>query len=228
MTQLQITEPKVYQGQFGEFTIDASDRRGVITYRGGLLVAALSFAIATGLVLWQGSNPFVLNALTLLYLVFWVSLGVSLFTIHIYLKPLHQALQAFWAIGGITSLIFVVKGSEPLALCIYSHPLTIFGVGFGFAALTGIFFKEAFCFDRLETKLLTPLIPSLLLGHLTGFLSAQWEQILLGVWAVLFVVFAIRKVIQPVPPDIGDKSVFEYLHSQQFRNHATKPSTSEN
>ena len=111
---------------------------------------------------------------------------------------------------------------------IYSHPLTIFGVGFGFAALTGIFFKEAFCFDRLETKLLTPLIPILLLGHLTGFLPMQWEQILLEVWAVLFVVFAIRKVIQPIPPDIGDKSVFEYLHSQQLRNDASNLSTPRN
>ncbi len=228
MAQLQMTELEVYQGQFGEFTIDSSDRRGVIIYRGGLLVAALSFAIATGLLLWQGSDPFILNVLTLLYFVFWVGLGVSLFTIHIYLKPLHQALQAFWAIGGITSLMFAVKSSEPLALYIYSHPLTIFGVGFGFAALTGIFFKEAFCFDRLETKLLTPLIPALLLGHLTGFLSIQWEQILLGAWAFLFVVFAIRKVIQPVPPDIGDKSVFEYLHSQQLRNNASRLSTPKN
>ncbi|PSB16107.1 hypothetical protein C7B65_22525 [Phormidesmis priestleyi ULC007] len=228
MAQLQMTELEVYQGQFGEFTIDSSDRRGVIIYRGGLLVAALSFAIATGLVLWQGSDPFILNVLTLLYFVFWVGLGVSLFTIHIYLKPLHQALQAFWAIGGITSLMFAVKSSEPLALYIYSHPLTIFGVGFGFAALTGIFFKEAFCFDRLETKLLTPLIPVLLLGHLTGFLSIQWEQILLGAWAFLFVVFAIRKVIQPVPPDIGDKSVFEYLHSQHLRNNASRLSTPKN
>ncbi len=228
MTQLHMTEPEVYQGQFGEFTIDSHDRRGVIIYRGGLLVAALSFAIATALVLWKGTDPVILNTLTLLYLVFWVGLGVSLFTIHIYLKPLHQTLQAFWAIGGIASLIFAVRGSEPLALYIYSYPLTIFGVGFGFAALTGIFFKEAFCFDRLETKLLTPLIPILLLGHLTGFLLPQWERFLLGVWAVLFMVFAIRKVIQPIPPDIGDKSVFEYLHSQHLRNNASKSAISKN
>ena len=228
MTQPQMTEPEVYQGQFGAFVIDSSDRREVIVYRGGLLVSALSFAIAAGLMLWKGSAPFILDAVSLLYFIFWVGLGVSLFTIHIYLKPLHQALQAFWAIGGITSLIFAVKSSEPLALYIYSHPLTIFGVGFGFAALTGIFFKEAFCFDRLETKLLTPLIPILLLGHLTGFLPMQWEQILLEVWAVLFVVFAIRKVIQPIPPDIGDKSVFEYLHSQQLRNDASNLSTPRN
>jgi uncharacterized integral membrane protein len=100
---------------------------------------------------------------------------------------------------------------EPFALTVYSHPLTILGIGFVFAALTGIFFKEAFCFNRLETKLLTPLIPVLLLGHMLGWLSPQVEQVLLALWAGLFAIFACRKAIQPIPPDIGDKSVFTYL-----------------
>jgi uncharacterized integral membrane protein len=28
-------------------------------------------------------------------------------------------------------------------------------------------------------------------------------------------VFALRKVMQPIPPDIGDKSVFAYLKQQR-------------
>lgn len=225
MTQLQ-TAPTVYQGQFGDFTINEGDRRGVVIYRSGLMAAALSFAIATGLFLWQSGNPTILKLVTPLYFCFWVALGVSLLTIHIYLKPLHKALQIFWAIGGTASLGLALYNPEPLALQVYEHPSTILGVGFVFAALTGIFFKEAFCFDRLETKLLTPLVPVLLLGHLLGWLPAQWEQILLGAWALLFLVFAIRKVIQPIPPDIGDKSVFEFL-SQKARNHASEISVSE-
>jgi uncharacterized integral membrane protein len=55
----------------------------------------------------------------------------------------------------------------------------------------------------------------LLLGHLAGVLPTNWEQVLLGLWAVLFVVFALRKVVQPIPPDIGDKSVFTYLKEQR-------------
>jgi uncharacterized integral membrane protein len=89
------------------------------------------------------------------------------------------------------------------------------GVGFTFAALTGIYFKEAFCFNRLETKVLTPLVPVLLLGHLSGVLPLAWEQVLLGIWAVLFIVFALRKVVQAIPPDIGDKSVFAYLKQKR-------------
>jgi uncharacterized integral membrane protein len=207
---MQTQEPIVYQGQFGEFSIDDDDRQSVILYRGGLAIAALSFAISVGLAFSQNYAW-----ITPLYFVFWTALGVSLFTIHIYLKPLHLALQAFWGIGGLASIGVLLLSSEPLALYVYRHPLTIFGIGFTFAALTGIFFKEAFCFNRFETKFLTPIVPALLLGHISGVLPLVWEQALLGGWAILFAVFAIRKLIQPIPPDIGDKSVFEYLKHKQ-------------
>jgi uncharacterized integral membrane protein len=210
-----VLEPVVYQGEFGEFTITDRDRREVIIYRSGLMVAAISFAIATALILWQGTNPTVLLAVTLLYNVFALALGVSLLVVHIYLRPLHQALQLFWIVGAIAALIFGHTNPEPFALTIYRNPLTLLGVGFTFAALTGIYFKEAFCFNRVETKLLTILVPFLLLGHLTGLLPIAAERVLLGTWAGLFLVFAIRKVIQPIPPDIGDKSVFDYLHQQR-------------
>ena len=55
-------------------------------------------------------------------------------------------------------------------------------------------------------------MPFLLLSHLVGFLSVEMKEFLLGTWAFLFIIFAIRKAFQPIPPDIGDKSVFEYLH----------------
>lgn len=205
------SELEVYQGQFGEFTVTDSDRLGVMIYRAGLAVAAASFAIASWLVLNLGDNPQVFTLLTPLYALFCLALGVSLATIHIYLAPLHRLLQICLGVGVIASAILAVQSPEPLALFVYHNPMTLFGVGFTFVALTGIYFKEGFCFNRLETKLLAPVVPLLLLGHLVGVLPVEWEQLLLGVWAVLFVVFAFRKVIQPIPPDIGDKSVFAYL-----------------
>jgi uncharacterized integral membrane protein len=213
MTQQIASEPVVYQGQFGEFTITQSDRKGVIVYRAGLMVAALSFAIGSTLVLLNYPNY--LFAVTWLFACFCVGLGVSLFTIHIYLAVLHRALQIFWAIGTLAAIAIALSSSEPLAVAVYNHPIALFGVGFIFAALTGIYFKEAFCFNRFETKFLTPLVPILLLGHLIGDLPIQGEQVLLGIWAILFVVFAIRKAVQQIPPDIGDKSVFAYLKEQR-------------
>ncbi len=211
MTQLQQSQPEIYQGQFGEFIITQGDRTGVVIYRTGLMVAALSFAIGSALVLLKNDS---IQLLTPLYACFSLALGVSLLTIHIYMALLHRVLQVFWAIGSLTAIVLALSSSEPLAVTVYTQPVTLLGVGFTFAALTGIYFKEAFCFNRLETKLLTPIVPLLLLGHLTGVLPTEWERVLLGLWAVSFVVFALRKAVQAITPDIGDKSVFAYLKGQ--------------
>jgi uncharacterized integral membrane protein len=214
MTYLIAETSEVYQGQFGEFTITKADRIGVIIYRSALFIAALCFAIGTIAVIWQGSQSMVLGSLTPLYGLFCAALGISLLTIHIYMASLHRALQLFWLIGCFAALWLAFQSTGPLALTIYNHPATLIGIGFTFAALTGIFIKEAFCFNRLEAKLLTPVIPFLLLGHWLGWLTVQTEQVLLVTWAVLFLVFALRKAIQPIPPDIGDKTVFAYLQGQ--------------
>jgi uncharacterized integral membrane protein len=204
----------IYQGQFGEFTITDADRREVILYRTGLAVSGLSFAIGVGLMLGIGNDPLVLQLLTPLFMLFSAGLGLSLWTIHIYFKVLHRVLQLFWLIGSISAVVFTVYSAEPLAVFVYQQPLSILGIGFVFAALTGIFFKEGFCFGRLETKLLTPLLPILLLGHLFAVLPVAIEKTLLITWAGLFLVFVFRKAIQAIPPDIGDKSVFAHLAKQ--------------
>jgi uncharacterized integral membrane protein len=218
MTTQILSVPEVYQGQFGNFTITKSDRTGVIIYRTGLIIGAISFAIASGLALFYPHEPTAIQAITPLYTCFSLALGVSLLTIHIYMKLLHQILQLFWIIGSITALIFGNFDSQPFAITVYNQPLTLFGIGFTFAALTGLFFKEGFCFNRLENKILTPLVPLLLLGHLAGILSTQAEEVLLGIWAILFLIFALRKTVQKIPEDIGDKSVFDYLKNQRLAN----------
>lgn len=214
---MEVSERQVYDGQFGPFVIDESDRQEVVLYRAGLVVAALSFAVAAGVVLLSAESAprMAAQVSTFCYVVMWLALGLSFQKIHIYLRPLHQALKVFWVIGGVASLVFALYYPAPLAETAYVRSLTIFGIGFTFAALTGIFFKEAFCFNRLETKFLVVLVPGLLLGHMLGWLSLGTEKSMLLAWALLFVVFAVRKVIQPIPPDIGDKSVFEYLKQQR-------------
>ena len=93
MISLLDQEPTSYKGEFGEFTIDKSDRIGVIIYRSGLVLAALSFAIASNLFFGQGESA--LPWITPLFAVFSLGMGVSLLTIHIYMAALHRLLQAF-------------------------------------------------------------------------------------------------------------------------------------
>lgn len=205
----------IYSGQFGDYTITQGDRRGVVLYRAGLGVAAIAFGLGSAIALFFNQNPALVQAISLLYTAFWLGLGLSLATIHIYLVPLHRLLQVFWLVGGVATLALSHGIDGPMAQTVVEQPSVLWGIGFTFVALTGIFFKEAFCFNRLETKLLTPLVPLLLLGHLFSWLSIEAEQILLGAWALLFLVFALRKAVQSLVPDIGDKSVFEYLKGQR-------------
>lgn len=215
VNQTPLPSPQVYTGQFGDYTITQGDRRGVVLYRTGLMVAALAFGTGTILALGFHQYPGLVQAISVLYTVFWLGLGLSLATIHIYLVPLHRLLQGVWLVGGVASLILSHGIDGPLAQTVMDMPGVLWGIGFTFVALTGIFFKEAFCFDRLETKLLVPLVPLLLLGHLSGVLPLAVEQGLLATWAILFGVFALRKAVQPIVPDIGDKSVFAYLKQQR-------------
>ena len=217
---MQAIESEVYQGQFGTFTVTDRDRQSVVIYRSALMVAAVSFGVGTIAALWQlvqpnSVNSNVLNLITFLYITFSIGLGIALATIHIYMAVLHRALQAFWAIGSVSAIGYSVYYHQPIGSIVYDHPITILGIGFTFAALTGIFFKEAFCFNRFETKILTFLVPVLLLGHLINLLPETVEASLLSIWAGLFLIFAIRKAIQAIPPDLGDKSVFEYLKNQK-------------
>ena len=216
-----VMESPVYFGQFGSYQITEGDRREVRIYRAGLAVAALCFALGTGLTLGYGASDWLLPSLTWLYFGFCLALGVSLLTIHIYLAPLHRLLQACWLVGVASAVDLVLYSDSPLALTVYEHPNSLWGVGFTFVALTGIYFKEAFCFNRLETKFLTPLVPILLLGHLTGWLPEESKPVMLGLWAILFLLFSLRKLPQAIPDDIGDKSVFDHLRN---RNNETMSS----
>ncbi|NCO74922.1 MAG: DUF2301 domain-containing membrane protein [Cyanobacteria bacterium] len=208
-------ESNIYQGQFGNFTITDSDRQEVTIYRLGLAIAGVSFFVGILLFLWLDLTTIIEQILTGLFALFILGLGVSLQKIHIYLKPLHNTLKVFWLIGTISTIIFSINSQGNLINFIKNQPLSLFGIGFIFASLTGIFIKEAFCFNSIESKILSVIIPSLLLGYIIGIFPLPLEQILLTIWGILFLVFIMRKATQEIPPDIGDKSVFEYLRNQK-------------
>ena len=210
-----IQQSPVYEGQFGSFTINEGDRWEVIIYRIGLAIACLSFSLGSGLLLWQGLTTTVQSALTPLFYLFIFGLGLSLQTIHIYLKPLHNSLKIFWLIGFLTTIFFSFRSGNELVNLIRENHFILLGIGFIFVSLTGIFIKEAFCFNRLEAKFLSFLIPTLILGYMLELMPLAIEQFLLTTWCFLFLIFVLRKSIQDIPSDIGDKSVFAYLKQQR-------------
>ena len=201
----------VFEGIYGPFTITAHDRREVLGYRLALLTAAIAQAALLAQWHWLGAAwlwPWLLPLAA--------GMGLALRWIHIYLRPLHRALQLFWLLGclGLIGLA-VVAGPSRMAEALAADGRWIWAVGPFFAALAGIGFKEFFCFRRPEAIGVTLLLPVALLGQLSGLLSPAASGWLLAIEAALLLVLCLRKFPMPAAADVGDKSVFAFLEEQR-------------
>ncbi|MEB3243659.1 MAG: DUF2301 domain-containing membrane protein [Cyanobacteriota bacterium] len=201
----------VFEGVFGPYTITDKDRREVLAYRIALTSVALAqLALALQWRQW-GSE-----ALWPWLVVMALGLGLALRWIHIYLRPLHRALQLFWLVG-CGGLLVVAAWLSPAAMVRegWSQPLAILAVGPLFAALAGVGFKEFFCFRRPEAIGVTLLLPLALLGRLSGLLPVSTTLELLTLQAALLLVLCLRKFPMAAAADVGDKSVFAHLERQR-------------
>ncbi|WP_216903775.1 DUF2301 domain-containing membrane protein [Synechococcus sp. CCY 9618] len=201
----------VFEGVYGHFTITALDRREVLGYR--LALTAVAVAQLALLVQWRQLGP---QLLWPWLLVMAAGLGLALRWIHIYLRPLHRALQLFWLAGCLGGVILAVQvGPGAMLTTLVDQPLWILAVGPFFAALTGIGFKEFVCFQRAEAIGVTLLLPLALLGRLAGLLSPAATASLLSAEALLLLLLCLRKFPMPAAADVGDKSVFAHLERQR-------------
>ena len=205
-TKAEQSEP-CFEGMYGPYCITLQDQREVQLYRICLLVCGLSFSAGLGQWILIGPQ---LAPLWLLPLA--VSLGLALRWIHIYLRPLHQALQLFWAAGCIGWLVLAMQaGPSNIFNTLEGQRLWTLAIGPLFASLAGIGFKEFFCFRRPEAIGLTLLLPVALLGHLRGLIPGPVAISMLAICSSLLVLLALRKFGMEAAADVGDKSVFAYL-----------------
>lgn len=208
----------VFEGVYGSFTITAVDRREVLGYR--LALTAVALAQLALLAQWRQVGP---DLLWPWLLVMAAGLGLALRWIHIYVRPLHRALQLFWLAGCLGGALLALRvGPGAMLPSLVEQPLWILAVGPFFAALAGIGFKEFFCFQRPEAIGVTLLLPLALLGRLAGLVSPGATGSLLTAEALLLLVLCLRKFPMPAAADVGDKSVFAQLERQ--RKGLTQPS----
>ena len=199
-----------FEGVYGPYSITETDRRDVQRYRLALLTTGLAL-LAGVLHCWLLGAPWA----WLWILPMGSSLGLALLWIHIYLRPLHRALQLFWLMGCIGwATLLISVGPTHALITLADQRLWILAIGPLFAALAGIGFKEFFCFQRPEAIGLTLLLPAALLGHLVGLINGPLCLALLESAALLLVLLALRKFGMEAAADVGDKSVFAYLDGQ--------------
>jgi uncharacterized integral membrane protein len=203
-----------------DYKINAQDIREVRVYRGGIVVSALGFLLGTILVLltqaWDqpSSTVWIREHRLLLGLAAGMVLagtGISVMTIHLYIRQFHTLLKILFGIGLVSVMLLFMLSiftAEGFLSTLYQKPYGTFGFGFILATLCGIAVKEAFCFGQIEAVLFALVTPVLVLGHIFGALSPSTAFALLCVDTLLLCIFAIRKEIMPVDLDIGDKSVY--------------------
>ena len=102
-----------FEGVYGTYSINAADRQEVRFYRISLLITGLSLAAGV-LQWWQTDSPWA----WLWVLPMATALGLALRWIHIYLRPLHRALQLLWLSGciGWGALLLQAGPTEVLSL----------------------------------------------------------------------------------------------------------------
>ena len=196
-----------FEGVYGLYTITSTDRLEVQRYRISLLVAGLAMTAAL-VHWWQFGDRWAWIWLVPLM----AGLGLALQWIHIYVRPLHNALKLFWLMGCLGwGLLLMQAGPNEALTTLVEQPLWILAIGPLFAALAGIGFKEFFCFQRPEAIGLTLLLPIALLGRLVGIISTSLCAAFLLIAGLLMVLLALRKFGMEAAADVGDQSVFAYL-----------------
>ena len=199
------------EGIYGDFIVTPKDKKEVLFYRLSILSCGLFFSL--GLIQWFTNGS---SQIWIYFAGFIISLGLSLKWIHIYLRPLHQALVLFWVIGSIgLGIVAYHFGLTNIIYGLKENPKWLFIIGPLFVSLTGIGFKEFFCFRRIEAIGITLFIPIALIGHLTELTNEKVTFSLLVLSSLLLLVLGIRKFDLPAESDIGDKSVFDFLESQR-------------
>ena len=199
------------KGVYGDFIVTSNDKKEVLFYRLSILFCGLFFSIGIAQWFTNGSHQIWIWLLGMS-----ISMGLSLKWIHIYLRPLHQTLIIFWITGCIGFAILAYHfGLTNIIYGLRENPKSILLIGPLFAALTGIGFKEFFCFKRIEAIGITIFIPIALIGYLTELANERFTFAMLVVSSLLLLIMGIRKFNLPPEADIGDKSVFDFLESQR-------------
>ena len=199
------------QGVYGDYIVTSNDKKEVLYYRLSILFCGLFFLIGITQWFFNGSNQ-----IWIWLLCMSIAIGFSLKWIHIYLRPLHQTLIFFWVIGCIGLMMLSYHfGVKNLMFGLRENPKSLLLIGPIFASLTGIGFKEFFCFRRIEAIGITIFIPISLIGHLTELANESFTFTTLLMSSLLLLLMGIRKFNLPAEADIGDKSVFDYLESQR-------------
>ncbi|MBZ0157020.1 MAG: DUF2301 domain-containing membrane protein [Alphaproteobacteria bacterium] len=183
------------------------DRISVVLYRAGIAISALLVTLGGYMLLNAAhyrNDPLIGLKFTVLLLSLYISVGMSVFFIHLYVSKFHRVLKKLYyiALAGL-GLLFFIGGGNIYAV-FAAKPYASLALLPLSGCLGFITAKEAFCFKLIEGYLLAFLMPLFLVyTALTG--GVPYGTLVIG---LLLLLFTVRKVFQPLHFDIGDKSAY--------------------
>lgn len=190
------------------------DKITVVLYRIGILLSALIIALAAFIAVKSGSqaySPIVSGkTMNILLLLLYLSVGISVFFIHLYVGKFYRVLKKIYFLAlGCLGLLFLIGHGNPVIPLFRTPPysailLIPLSLCLGFVAA-----KEAFCFRLLEGYLLAVLLPAYTVFYAVGVFSPESAAFVLAFIAVMLVFFTFRKIFMPIHFDIGDKSAYQ-------------------
>ncbi len=187
------------------------DKITVLLYRIGIVLSAIIISALAILVTTASASAAagVSLATDILAYGLYISVGMSVFFIHLYVGVFKRYLKNlyFISLGCLAVLLFIGKGSPS---AVFAHgaygPLLLLPIAGCLGFVTA---KEAFCFKLFEGYLLAMIMPLYLLMVSGSFLSRGGASYGLILIAAMLVFFTVRKVSMPLAYDIGDKSAYQ-------------------
>ncbi len=178
------------------------DRISVFLYRLGIGLTGLLMLFGALALYFNFGEVWPVIILSCLYL----SVGLSVFNIHLYLGSLKRFLKGLYllSIGFFLILLFIGRGNpwKPL----FEMPFTVFFLLPLAGCIAFIGAKEAYCFRLLEGFIICLLLPFYIL--LWPFMSLDLRIYGLAINALLYLFLSLRKAVMPLSFDIGDKTKY--------------------
>lgn len=187
------------------------DKITVVIYRAGIAMSSIIIAVLAFIL---SNPPYYQNdaavslKFNILLLSLYVSVGLSVFSIHLYVSRFKRTLKKTYYISVIALITLLIIGKGDVLGVLVNKPYgSILLIPLS-GCLGFITAKEAFCFKLFEGYLLALMMPLYLLLLSMGSMTMQGVSLGLIIIALMLILFAFRKVFMPIHYDIGDKSAY--------------------
>ncbi len=192
-------------------TLTKEDKVTVVLYRIGIILSAIIISIAAYMLFSSSQNQdnaLLSTKINILLFALYISVGVSVFFIHLYVSKFKKGLiKLYFASIACLIILFAVGRGNVLGVLINKPygPMLLIPLSLCLGFITA---KEAFCFKLMEGYLLAIIMPVYLLSLSTGNIPLKGASYGLILIAAMLLFFTLRKVSMPIHYDIGDKSAY--------------------